>query len=325
MRAILVDEPGGVDVLRYGETPDPTAEVGEVVIDVAAAGVNRADLLQRRGFYPPPPGASPILGLECSGVVADSRAEGWSAAAEVCALLAGGGYAERVAVPAGRVMPLPPGVDLVTAAALPEVACTVYSNLTMVADLQPGEWVLIHGGAGGIGSFAIQWARCVGARVAVTAGSPAKLARCADLGAEVVIDYRTQDFAAVMRDATDGHGADVILDVMGAKYLAANVATLAVGGRLVVIGLQGGIRAEVDLAALLARQGAIHATSLRSLSVAAKSEICGRVVAEVWPLVAAGRIVPVVDRVLPLSQAAQAQQLMADSGHVGKILLTPDL
>ena len=323
MRAILFDEPGGVEVLRHGRTPDPTVGVGEVLIDVTAAGVNRADLLQRRGFYPPPAGASPILGLECSGVVVAGEDDRWSPGDDVCALLAGGGYAERVSVPAGQVMPVPAGVDLVTAAALPEVACTVFSNLTMVAGLRAGEWVLIHGGAGGIGSFAIQWARCVGARVAVTAGSPAKLERCAELGAEVLIDYRTQDFGAVMRDATGGHGADVILDVMGAKYLAANVTTLAVGGRLVVIGLQGGVRAELDLAALLARQGAIHATSLRSLSVAAKSEICERVVAEVWPHVASGDIVPVVERVFPLEQAAQAQQLMADSGHVGKILLTP--
>lgn len=321
MRAILFDEPGGLDVLRYGDTPDPVIGPGEVLIDVTAAGVNRADLLQRRGFYPPPAGASAILGLECSGVVAESRDPRWSPGTAVCALLAGGGYAQQVAVPGAQVMPVPPGIDLVTAAALPEVACTAYSNLTMVADLQPGEWVLIHGGAGGVGSFAIQWARCVGARVAVTSGSPEKLARCAEWGAEVLIDYRTEDFGAAMQEATDGHGADVILDVMGAKYLAANVAALAPHGRLVVIGLQGGVKAELNLNALLTRQGSIHATSLRSLPEAAKAQICARVTAEVWPCVASGDIVPIVDRVFSLAHAAQAHQLMADSGHVGKILL----
>lgn len=329
MRAVTTTGPGGPDVLVVSEVADPEPAPGEVVIEVAAAGVNRADLLQRMGYYPPPPGASPLLGLECSGTVAESPAEGPAdvpadvpaVGSEVCALLSGGGYAQRVAVPAGQVMPVPVGVDLITAAGLPEVACTVYSNLTMVGDLQPGEWVLIHGGGGGIGTFAIQWARSLGARVAVTAGSPEKLAVCADLGAEVLIDYRHQDFADVMRDATGGHGADVILDVMGAKYLAANVATLARWGRLVVIGLQGGVKAELNLNALLTRQASIHATSLRSLPIDRKAEICAGVVRDVWPLVADGRIRPVVDRVLPMAAVADAHQLMADSGHVGKILL----
>ncbi len=313
MRAVTVPEPGGPDVLTLAEIPDPDA-TDQVLIDVVAAGVNRADLLQRQGHYPPPPGASPILGLECSGTLTDGT--------EVCALLTGGGYAERVAVPAGQVMPVPAGVDLITAAGLPEVACTVYSNLTMVAGLTAGEWVLIHGGAGGIGTFAIQWARAVGARVAVTAGSDAKLAQCAELGAEVLINYRTQDFPDEVRRATGGHGADVILDIMGAKYLMPNVAALAADGRIVVIGLQGGVKAELNLGALLTKRGTIAATALRSRPEEQKAQICRRVVADVWPAIAAGQIRPVIDRVLPLGQAAEAHRVMAASDHVGKILLT---
>lgn len=322
MRAVTTTGPGGPEVLQLGQTPDPEARSGSVLIDVAAAGVNRADLLQRQGFYPPPPGASPILGLECSGIISESDDPQWPVGQQVCALLTGGGYADRVAVPTGQLLPVPTVIDLITAAGLPEVACTVYSNLAMVAGLQPDEWVLIHGGAGGIGTFAIQWARAIGARVAVTCGSEDKLARCADLGAEVLINYRTQDFTEVMRDQTGGHGADVILDVVGAKYLAANVATLAVEGRLVVIGLQGGIKAELNLNSLLGKRASIHATSLRARPESEKAEICRRVVADVWPLVESGAIRPVVDRVLPLADAAAAHQLIADGGHVGKVLLT---
>lgn len=321
MQAVVTTASGGPEVLRIEDVPDPQPGAGEVLLSVAAAGVNRADLLQRQGFYPPPAGASQILGLECSGRIAAANGGRWPQGAPVCALLTGGGYAQQVAVPVGQVMPLPAGIDLTTAAALPEVACTVYSNLAMVAGLRPGEWVLVHGGAGGIGTFAIQWARAVGARVAVTAGSADKLARCAELGAEVLIDYREQDFATEVRAATGGHGADVILDVMGAKYLAPNIATLAVGGRLVVIGLQGGVKAELNLNTLLTRRASIHATSLRSRPGAEKAEICRRVVAEVWPLIADGTIRPVIDRVLPLAAAAEAHRLMADSGHVGKIVL----
>ncbi len=293
--------------MQLRSVADPQPGPGEVLLEVIAAGVNRADLLQRQGLYPPPPGASDTLGLEVSGTIAGEP---------VCALLTGGGYAERVAVPRRQVMPLPPRVDPVTAAGIPEVACTVYSNLAMTAHLQPGEWLLIHGGGSGIGTFAIQWARAVGAHVAVTAGSDEKLRRCAELGAEVLINYREQDFVEALP-----HPADVILDVVGAKYLERNVRALADGGRLVVIGLQGGVKAELNLGALLSTRGAIIATSLRSRPVEQKAEICEAVVRDVWPLYASGTIRPVIDRVLPLADAADAHRLLADSGHFGKVLL----
>lgn len=296
---------GGPETLHLSEVPDPAITEGDISIVVAAAGVNRADLLQRQGFYPPPPGVSDILGLEVSGI-ADGR--------EVCALLAGGGYAERVSVPVGQVMPLPPGVDLVSAAGIPEVACTVYSNLAMTAALQSGERLLIHGGGSGIGTFAIQWARAVGAEVAVTAGSDDKLRRCAELGAKTLINYRTQDF-------TDFGPFDVILDVVGAKYLQRNVSALGTGGRLVVIGLQGGVKAELNLGALLSKRGSVMATSLRSRPAAQKAHICAEVVQHVWPLYGSGHIQPVIDTVLPLAEAARAHELVAESGHFGKVVL----
>jgi len=307
VQAIVVDSPGGPESLQLRSVADPTAGPGEVVVEVVAAGVNRADLLQRQGFYPPPPGASDILGLEVSGTLDGEP---------VCALLTGGGYAEQVAVPRGQVMPLPPGVDVVTAAGVPEVACTVYSNLAMTARLQPGEWLLVHGGGSGIGTFAIQWARAIGAHVAVTAGSEEKLQRCAELGAEVLINYREQDFVEALPQP-----ADVILDVVGAKYLERNVKALADGGRLVVIGLQGGVKAELNLGALLAKRGSIIATTLRSRPPEQKTAICEAVVREVWPLYASGAIRPVIDRVLPLADAAEAHRLLAGSGHFGKVLL----
>ena len=293
--------------MTVAEVPAPLPADDEVLVQVAAAGVNRADLLQRQGFYPPPPGASEILGLEVSG-----QADGQP----VCALLSGGGYAEQVAVPRGQVMPAPPGVELVNAAGIPEVACTVYSNLAMVAGLRPSEWLLIHGGGSGIGTFAIQWARAIGAHVAVTAGSSEKLARCAELGAEVLINYREQDFVEALPQPVD-----VILDVMGAKYLDANVRALARRGRLVVIGLQGGVTADLNLGLLLGKSASVTATALRSRPVAEKAAICTEVVANVWPLYASGAIRPVIDRVLPLAQAAEAHKALADSAHVGKVLL----
>ena len=323
MRAITVPVPGGPEALVWGEVPDPVAGPGEVVVDVAASAVNRADLLQRQGFYPPPPGASDVLGLECSGTVSaiGEGVEGWSVGDPCVALLAGGGYAERVAVPVGQLMPVPAGVGLVTAAALPEVACTVWSNVVMLARLRAGETFLVHGGAGGIGTFAIQAAVALGARVAVTAGSPEKLERCRELGAEILVDYKVGDFVERVRGATDGRGADVVLDNMGAAYLARNVEVLATGGRLVIIGLQGGTKAELDLGRMLGKRVSVSATTLRARPLAEKAAICAAVTAEVWPLVESGAIVPVVDRVLPMSDAAEAHRVVEASAHVGKVLL----
>jgi putative PIG3 family NAD(P)H quinone oxidoreductase len=323
MHAIVVTTPGGPEALEYVEVPDPVAGAGEVLVDVTATAVNRADLLQRQGFYPPPPGASDIIGLECSGTVAalGDGVEGLSVGDQVCALLAGGGYATRVSVPAGQVMPLPPGVDPVTAAALPEVAGTVWSNLMMVAGLQPHETVLVHGGAGGIGTFAIQLAKAVGTTVLTTAGTEAKRAFCTDLGADVTIDYHEQDFLEVARAVTGGRGVDVVLDNMGASYLDRNVAALAVEGRLVVIGLQGGTKAEIDLNALMRKRAAVIGTTLRARPVGEKSTICRAVVEHVWPLVADGTVRAIVDRSFPLAEAAQAHRYVESGAHIGKVLL----
>jgi putative PIG3 family NAD(P)H quinone oxidoreductase len=323
MHAAVVEAPGGPEALRYAEVPDPEVRPGEVLLDVAATAVNRADLLQRQGHYPPPPGASDLMGLECSGTVAvlGEGVEGLAVGDEVCALLAGGGYATRVAVPAGQVMPVPDGVDLVTAAALPEVAGTVWSNVMMVAGLRSGETFLVHGGAGGIGTFAIQLAKAVGATVLTTAGTAEKRVFCADLGADVTIDYHDEDFVAVAREVTDGRGVDVILDNMGASYLARNVAALALEGRLVVIGLQGGTKAELDLNALMRKRAAVIGTTLRARPVEEKSTICRAVAEHVWPLVADGTVRAVVDRTYPLAEAAEAHRRMESGGHTGKIVL----
>ena len=324
MRAVIADVPGGPEVLSVAELPDPEPSPGEVVLTVAAAGLNRADLLQRQGFYPPPPGASEVIGMECSGTVAAVGAgvEDWAVGDRACALLAGGGYAELVAVPTGQLMPVPDGVDLVSAAALPEVACTVWSNVFMIGGLKPGEAFLVHGGAGGIGSFAIQLAHQLGARVLTTAGTGDKRAACAALGADVTIDYRDQDFVEVARAATEGRGVDVILDNMGAKYLDRNLDALATEGRLVIIGMQGGTRAELDINKLLRKRGAIIATTLRARPAEEKSAICASVVEHVWPLVAEGLVRPVVHGTMPLAEAAAAHALMESGEHSGKILLT---
>lgn len=324
MHAITIEQPGGPEALVWAEVPDPVAGEGEVLVEVAASAVNRADVLQRQGFYDPPPGASRHPGLECSGRICaiGPGVSGWSVGDEVCALLAGGGYAQRVAVPAGQLLPVPAGLDLVTAAALPEVVSTVWSNVFMVAGLRPGETLLVHGGSSGIGTMAIQLAKAVGARVAVTAGGKEKLARCAELGADVLIDYREQDFVAEVRAATGGAGADVILDIMGAKYLARNVEALAVNGRLAVIGLQGGAKAELNLGALLAKRAAITATSLRARPLEEKAAIIAAVREHVWPLIATGRVHPVVHGSFPMREAAEAHRVLESSAHVGKLLLT---
>jgi len=323
MRAVVISEPGGPDVLQLAEVPDPVAAPGEVLVEVAGAGINRADLMQREGLYPPPPGAPPYPGLECSGRIIGlgPETDGWQVGDEVCALLGGGGYAERVAVPAGQLLPVPGGVTLTDAAGLPEVACTVHSNVFQRAALAPGETLLVHGGASGIGTMAIQLARARGARVACTAGSPAKLDRCRELGADLAIDYASEDFVEAVRDFTGGQGADVILDIMGAVYLPRNVTALATGGRLVVIGTQGGNRGELDLGLLLRKRASVQAAALRSRPAAEKAAIVAAVREQVWPLVSAGRVTAVIDRILPLADAPEAHRLMEAGAHVGKILL----
>ncbi|HTJ70013.1 MAG TPA: NAD(P)H-quinone oxidoreductase [Actinospica sp.] len=323
MKAIVISEPGGPEVLAWADAPDPEPHDGEVLIDVAAAAVNRADLMQRQGFYPPPAGASPILGLECSGRIAalGPGVSGWAVGDEVCALLTGGGYAQRVAVPAGQLLPVPRGVDLVEAAGLPETVCTVWSNVFLTANLQPNETLLVHGGASGIGTTAIQLAKSLGAKVLVTVGSKEKAQRCLELGADAAIDYRNEDFVERVRELTDGHGADVILDSIGAKYLSRNVDTLADSGRLVIIGLQGGARAELDIGKLLYKRGAVIGTALRSRPLAQKAAIVASVREHVWPLVASGAFRVVVDRKVPLPQAGDAHRAVEASEHVGKVLL----
>ena len=321
MRAVVAQQPGGPEVLTVTELPDPEPASGEVVIDVAAAGLNRADLLQRQGFYPPPKGASDIIGMECSGVVSavGEGVEAWQVGDEVCALLAGGGYATKVAVPAGQVMPVPAGVDLVTAAALPEVAATVWSNVFMVGGLTPDETFLVHGGAGGIGTMAIQLASKMGARVLTTVGSAEKAELVKSLGAEVAINYKDDDFVEV---AKVYGGADVILDNMGAKYLARNIDALNPEGRLVIIGMQGGTKTELDISSLLRKRAAVIATNLRGRPVEQKATICGAVVEHIWPMVEAGDVKAVVQDQLPLTEAAEAHRLMESGSHSGKILLT---
>lgn len=323
MHAVVAIAPGGPDVLAWSEVPDPEAKPGEVVLDVAASAVNRADLLQREGRDAPPPGAPAWLGLECSGTVAaiGSGVTDWEIGQQACALLSGGGYAEKVAVPAGHLLPVPRGIDLVTAAGLPEIMCTVWSNVFMTAGLRPGEVLLVHGGAGGVGTAAVQLGRVVGATVAVTAGTPEKLALCRSLGASVLVNYNEDDFVTAVRAATDDHGADVVLDNMGAAYLARNVSVLAPNGRLVVIGLQSGREASLDLSALKAKRAALIATTLRWRPAEEKAAIVAAVREHVWPLLESGEIRPVVDRIVPMSDAAEAHRIVAASQHMGKVLL----
>ncbi|MCW2601341.1 MAG: quinone oxidoreductase [Frankiales bacterium] len=321
MQAVTLPSYGGPEVLTLATVPDPVPGPGAVLVDVAATAVNRADLLQRQGLYPPPPGASPYPGLECSGVISalGEGVAGWSVGDEVCALLAGGGYAEKVAVPVGQLLPVPAGVSLVEAAALPEVACTVWSNVFQLAGLQPGERLLVHGGTSGIGTMAIQLATRHGAEVVVTVGSAEKAERALELGAAKAVLYKEADFVT---EVVGLGGADVILDNMGASYLARNVKALAVGGRLMIIGMQGGMQAELDLGTLMSRRAAVHATSLRARPMAEKAGIVSAVLAGVWPAVGAGEVKPVIDRVLPLAQVAEAHRLIEESRHVGKIVLT---
>ncbi|WP_460649894.1 NAD(P)H-quinone oxidoreductase [Kribbella endophytica] len=324
MRAVVCEGAGGVEVLTIGQIEDPTPNVDEVVIDVVAAGVNRADLLQRQGHYPPPPGAPGTIGLEVSGRISavGEQVEGWSVGDECCALLAGGGYAEKVVVPAPQVMPVPEGIDLVSAAALPEVVATVWSNVFMKAHLKDGETLLVHGGASGIGTMAIQLGVAHGARVLCTVGSADKMEFCTRLGADVAINYKEAEWASVVREATGKAGADVILDIIGAKYLTDNVKSLAYDGRIVVIGMQGGANGEIDLGRLLAKRGSITAAGLRSRSVEDKGRILAEVVGHVWPLVEAKKVRPIVHATYPLEQVVKAHEELEQSTQSGKILLT---
>jgi putative PIG3 family NAD(P)H quinone oxidoreductase len=316
MFAIVIRKPGGPEALEWSEVDDPVVSAGQVILDVVASGVNRADTMQRRGLYPPPKGAPPYPGLEVSGRISEvgPGVRGWQAGDEACALLAGGGYAERVVVPAGQLLPVPRALGVVEAAGLPEVACTVWSNVFMRARLVAGETFLVHGGGSGIGTMAIQLAHALGARVLCTVGSADKAARCRELGADLAINYHDEDFV-------EAAPVDVILDNMGAKYLPRNVQALATGGRLAVIGLQGGARGELDLGMLLAKRAEVHATSLRARPLDEKALIVSQVRENVWPLIESGEVRPIIDREIPMADASEAHRVMEESGHFGKILL----
>jgi putative PIG3 family NAD(P)H quinone oxidoreductase len=321
MRAIVVEEPGGPEVLKLGDVEQPHPGPEEIGIKVVGAGVNRADLLQRQGHYPPPPGSSEIIGLEVSGQVAElgEGVTGWAVGDPCVALLTGGGYAAYVVAPAGQVVPPPPGLDLLAAGGVIEVAATVYSNLAL-ARLSARETFLVHGGAGGIGSFAIQYAKALGATVITTAGGDEKLDYCRALGADHAISYRG-DWPSAVREAAGKHGVDVILDNMGAKYLADHLRLMAPDARLVVIGMQGGTKAQLDLSALMRARAWVTATSLRFRPVAEKADICRGVTETVWPWLADGKIKPTQHVVYPLAEATQAHARLESGESSGKIIL----
>ena len=323
MRAVVITQPGGPEVLRLEEVPDPVPGPGEVLVAVAAAGLNRADVLQRQGYYPPPPGSPPYPGMECSGKIIELGPDvtGWQVGDEVCALLGGGAYAEQVAVPQGQLLPIPDGVSLVDSAALPEATCTIQGTVYQQARLAPGETFLVHGGAGGIGTFAIQIAKAEGCTVACTAGSAEKLARCRELGADLAISYRDDDFTAAVLKFTGGQGADVILDIMGGPYLAGNLDALASWGRLEIIATRGGSRGEIDLGLMMQKRISMAAATLRTRTGAEKAEVVAATREHIWPLISAGKVVPVIHAVLPMAEAAEAHRLIDDGTHIGKILL----
>ncbi|WP_078282038.1 NAD(P)H-quinone oxidoreductase [Mycobacteroides franklinii] len=327
MHAITVDNPGGPEALCWTEVPDPIPGPDEILIEVTAAAANRADLLQRQGLYNPPPGASSILGLECSGIIAalGANVTQWSVGQPVCALLSGGGYAEKVVAPASQLLPIPRNVQIDVAAALPEVACTVWSNMMMKTKMTAGQSILIHGGASGIGTHAIQVAKALGLRVAVTAGTPDKLDACRDLGADLTINYRDTDFVQAVHSFTGGEGVDRILDIMGAKYLGRNIDALGNDGHLVIIGMQGGVAAELNIAKLIAKRGSLTATTLRARPIdgpSGKAAIVESVAQNLWPLVEEGKVRPVVGAEIPMSRAADAHRLLENGEVVGKVLLT---
>jgi putative PIG3 family NAD(P)H quinone oxidoreductase len=321
--AIEIASPGGPEVLVAVERPRPDLEAGEVLIKVAAAGVNRPDAMQRRGLYPPPPGVSDIPGLEVSGIVEEvgRQAGAWKAGDKVCALVAGGGYAEYCAAPGVQCLPVPRGMDLIAAAAIPETYFTVWTNVFERGRLQPGEWILVHGGSSGIGTTAIQLARARRARVLATAGSAEKCAACEQLGAERAINYREADFVEVVRQATGGRGVDVILDMVGGDYVARNIESLATEGRLVVIALQKGSTVELNMRPWLTKRLTITASTLRARSAAEKGAIAEAVREHVWPLLESGSVRPIIHATFPLRSAAEAHQLLESGRHIGKIVL----
>ena len=325
MHAITVPNPGGSDSLVFAELPDPTAGHGQVLIEVAAAGVNRADIRQREGHYPSPTGASPLMGMEVSGIISSlgSGVSGWSVGNRVCALLPGGGYASLAVAAEGQLLPVPDSLDLVDAAGLPEAIATVWSNVFITAAIRAGETLLVHGGSSGIGTIAIQLARAFGSLVAVTAGSPSKLAACERLGAAILINYRTEDFAERIAEASDGRGVDVILDSIGGGYLEQNLQSLAPRGRLVNIANLSGEPGTLDFGLMMRRWLSIHGSTLRARSVAEKDEILASVRENVWPLVTTGQVVPVIDSRFSLADAASAHQRLESSEHIGKLLLLP--
>ncbi|MEV7030280.1 NAD(P)H-quinone oxidoreductase [Streptomyces sp. NPDC093272] len=316
MKAVSIKEPGGPEVLEWIEAEDPRPAAGEVVVDVAASALNRADVMQRLGLYPLAPGTSPYPGLEASGRISavGEGVTGWQVGDEVCALLTGGGYAQKVAVPAGQLLPVPEGIGLVEAAGLPEAVATVWSNIVMTAGLKKGETLLVHGGAGGVGTAAIQIAKALGAQVVTTVGGPEKVARARELGADVAVDHRTEDFA-------ESGPYDVILDVVGGDYLERNVRSLAADGRLLVIGLQNGLEGNLNLAELVFKRASVHGTTLRTRSKEQKAAIIADVRKHVWPMIENGAVRLLIDRTVPMAEAAEAHRLMETGGHLGKILL----
>jgi putative PIG3 family NAD(P)H quinone oxidoreductase len=324
MRAIVTREPGGPETLDWREVPDPHPGPGEVLVRITASAVNRADVLQRQGLYPPPPGASETLGLECSGTITElgDGVDGWQVGDEVCALLSGGGYAEQVVVPAPQLLPVPDGMGLVRAAALPEVACTVWATVVMGAGLRQNEVLLVHGGAGGVGTHAIQVGKALGATVAVTAGSAERLDQCRRLGADILINYRDQDFVTELATATGG--ADVILDNMGASYLDRNLDALAAGGRLFIIGFQGGLTGKLDIGKLMRKRANVASAALRPQPVSEKGRIVADVRKNLWPLVERGAVRPVIGHTVPLKEASEAHRLMEQGSVLGKIVLTAE-
>ena len=324
MHCVEISTPGPPEVLKLVERPDPVAGRGEVLIRVAAAGVNRPDVMQRRGLYPPPPGASDLPGLEVAGIV-ESLGDGvteWHVGDRVCALVSGGGYATLCAAPAPQCLPVPAGMDLVTAAAIPETFFTVWTNVFDRGRLRSGETALFHGGSSGIGTTAIQLAAARGARVLATAGSDEKCRACEQLGAERAINYRTEDFVDVVKQVTKGRGVDLILDIVGGDYIPRDLASLAVEGRLVVIGFMGGDTATIDFRRVLGRRLTITGSTLRPRSVEEKGQIAAELRREVWPLLESGKVKPLIYRTFPLGDAAAAHRLMESSEHVGKIVLT---